>query len=134
MLIYNKENTKDLLSLNNTNYTFLFIQILKLCANHALTVDMKLTPMANSDRAWCYMAHDFSDEEVKHEKLAVKFNKAEKALEFKNKFEGCINQLKNAPKGRDYINFLINKKKLSLSHNHLMDFFIFFSLLMGVLT
>ena len=60
---------------------------------------MKLTPMANSDRAWCYMAHDFSDEEVKLENLAVKFKNAEKALEFKNKFEDCVAQLAKAPKG-----------------------------------
>ena len=59
---------------------------------------MKLTPMPNSDRAWCYTASDFSDEEIKVEQLAVKFKNAEKAESFKEVFERCLNELKSAPK------------------------------------
>ncbi|CAG5117829.1 unnamed protein product, partial [Candidula unifasciata] len=70
-------------------------QILKLCANHFLTADMKLTPMAASDRAWCYFANDFSEEEIKHEHLAVKFKTAEKAKVFQEKFDECCKQLKD---------------------------------------
>ncbi|BFZ00232.1 hypothetical protein BsWGS_03271 [Bradybaena similaris] len=70
-------------------------QILKLCANHFLTADMKLTPMASSDRAWCYFANDFSEEEIKYEHLAVRFRTAEKAKAFQEAFDACCRQLKS---------------------------------------
>ncbi|XP_059169500.1 E3 SUMO-protein ligase RanBP2-like isoform X2 [Physella acuta] len=69
-------------------------QILKLCANHYLTSEMHLTRMATSDRAWCYSAMDFSEEEMKAEQLAVKFKNAEKASAFQVVFEDCCKQLK----------------------------------------
>ncbi|KAK3769928.1 hypothetical protein RRG08_048139 [Elysia crispata] len=71
-------------------------QILKLCANHCLSADMKLTPMQSSDRAWCYTAMDFSEEEMKLEQLAAKFKNAEKAEAFKECFTKCCQQLKDA--------------------------------------
>ncbi|KAH9514726.1 hypothetical protein Btru_023426 [Bulinus truncatus] len=69
-------------------------QILKLCANHFITADMQLTTMAASDKAWCYSAMDFSEEEMKLEKLAVRFKNAEKASLFQTVFEDCCKSLK----------------------------------------
>ncbi|CAL1542870.1 unnamed protein product [Lymnaea stagnalis] len=69
-------------------------QIFKLCANHFLNSEMRLTPMASSDRAWCYSAMDFSEEEMKAEQLAVKFKTAEKASSFQVVFDDCCRQLK----------------------------------------
>ena len=56
---------------------------------------MKLTPMQSSDRAWCYTAMDFSEEEMKLEQLAAKFKNAEKAEAFKECFTKCCQQLKD---------------------------------------
>ncbi|XP_011144790.2 E3 SUMO-protein ligase RanBP2 [Harpegnathos saltator] len=61
-------------------------QVLKICANHMLRPDMELTSMANNNRAWCWVANDFADEEVKLEKLCIKFKTAEEALAFKEAF------------------------------------------------
>lgn len=68
-------------------------QVLKVCANHYISSEMKLTPLSSSDRAWCYMAQDFSEEEVKIEKIAIKFKDTDKAQEFRSVFEDCIRQL-----------------------------------------
>lgn len=39
------------------------------------------------------MAQDFSEEEVKIEKIAIKFKDTDKAQEFRSVFEDCIRQL-----------------------------------------
>ena len=67
-------------------------RVLKLCANHQITTDMTLQPNAGSDRSWVWSTlADFSEEEHKPERLAVKF-----------KTEGIAKQskrsLKNAKK------------------------------------
>ncbi|XP_014473686.1 PREDICTED: E3 SUMO-protein ligase RanBP2-like [Dinoponera quadriceps] len=62
-------------------------QVLKICANHMLRPDMELTGMANNNKAWCWVANDFADEEVKLEKLCIKFKTAEEALAFKEAFD-----------------------------------------------
>lgn len=62
-------------------------QVFKLCANHYITRDMKLQPMATSDRAWVWYANDFSEGELRQEKLAVKFKSPEVASAFKEAFE-----------------------------------------------
>lgn len=62
-------------------------QVLKICANHYITKDMKLQPMSTSDKAWVWMAHDFSEGELRQEKLAVKFKTIEQAHGFKRIIE-----------------------------------------------
>ncbi|KAK7485488.1 hypothetical protein BaRGS_00023298 [Batillaria attramentaria] len=74
-------------------------QVLKVCANHYISSDMKLTPLSASDRAWCYTASDYAEEEVKIEKFAVKFKNPEKAQEFKTVFEDCQRKLLAAEQG-----------------------------------
>ncbi|XP_069676446.1 E3 SUMO-protein ligase RanBP2 isoform X2 [Periplaneta americana] len=60
-------------------------QVLKICANHNLRPDMELTQM--NDRAWMWVAHDFADEEVRLEKLCVRFKTADEAANFKDAFD-----------------------------------------------
>ncbi|XP_041663368.1 E3 SUMO-protein ligase RanBP2 isoform X2 [Cheilinus undulatus] len=72
-------------------------QVLKVCANHWITTTMNLKPLAGSDKAWVWMANDFSDGDAKLEQLAAKFKSAELAEEFKQKFEECQRQLLDIP-------------------------------------
>lgn len=62
-------------------------QILKICANHMLRPDMELTPMTNNNKALFWVANDFADEEVKLEKLCIRFKTAEEAMSFKEAFD-----------------------------------------------
>ena len=68
-------------------------QVLKVCANHSISPDMKLSPLSGSDRAWCYTANDFAEGEMKVEKFAVKFKNPDKAGEFKSTFESCQREI-----------------------------------------
>ena len=71
-------------------------QVLKLCANHHITTDMKLMPNAGSERSWVWStAADFSEEGCKAERLAVRFKTEDIAKQFKEKFEECQEVLKN---------------------------------------
>ncbi|MCJ8732174.1 hypothetical protein PDJAM_G00208100 [Pangasius djambal] len=62
-------------------------QVLKLCANHWITSDMKLEPMKGSEKAWIWSAYDFAEGEGKVEQLAVRFKLQETANSFKEFFE-----------------------------------------------
>lgn len=62
-------------------------QVLKICANHYLTKDIKLSPLQSSKNAWCWTAQDFSDGEMQVEKLAVKFKDEDVAARFKSTLE-----------------------------------------------
>ena len=71
-------------------------QVLKLCANHHITTDMKLMPNAGSERSWVWStAADFSEEGCKAERLAVRFKTEDIAKQFKEKFEECQEIIKN---------------------------------------
>ncbi|KAL1914888.1 uncharacterized protein VTP21DRAFT_7804 [Calcarisporiella thermophila] len=60
----------------------------KVCANHLIHPDMKLSPNVGSDRSWVYaVAADLSDGEPKPETLAIRFANSENANQFKEKFE-----------------------------------------------
>ncbi|KAM6934517.1 LOW QUALITY PROTEIN: E3 SUMO-protein ligase RanBP2 [Xenentodon cancila] len=72
-------------------------QVLKVCANHWITTTMNLKPLAGSDKAWIWMANDFSDGDAKLEQLAVKFKTTELAEEFKERFEECQRLLLDIP-------------------------------------
>ncbi|XP_070771295.1 E3 SUMO-protein ligase RanBP2 isoform X3 [Enoplosus armatus] len=72
-------------------------QVLKVCANHWITTTMNLKPLAGSDKAWIWMANDFSDGDAKLEQLAAKFKSPELADEFKEKFEECQRLLLDIP-------------------------------------
>ncbi|XP_035532814.1 E3 SUMO-protein ligase RanBP2 [Morone saxatilis] len=72
-------------------------QVLKVCANHWITTTMNLKPLAGSDKAWIWLANDFSDGDAKLEQLAAKFKSPELADEFKQKFEECQRLLLDIP-------------------------------------
>ncbi|TKY85675.1 hypothetical protein EX895_005215 [Sporisorium graminicola] len=68
---------------------------LKVCANHYVTSDMKLSPNVGSDRSWVYnVAADVADGEPTAETLAIRFANSENANGFKEAFEQA--QKKNA--------------------------------------
>ncbi|KAJ1033070.1 hypothetical protein NDA16_000349 [Ustilago loliicola] len=68
---------------------------LKVCANHYVTSDMKLSPNVGSDRSWVYnVAADVADGEPTAETLAIRFANSENANGFKDAFE--LAQKKNA--------------------------------------
>lgn len=72
-------------------------QVLKVCANHWITTTMNLKPLSGSDRAWVWLASDFSDGDPRLEQLAAKFKNPELAEEFKQKFEQCQRLLLDIP-------------------------------------
>uniref|UniRef100_A0A8B9HQY7 E3 SUMO-protein ligase RanBP2 n=1 Tax=Astyanax mexicanus TaxID=7994 RepID=A0A8B9HQY7_ASTMX len=72
-------------------------QVLKVCANHWITTTMNLKPLSGSDRAWMWLANDFSDGDARLEQLAAKFKTPELAEEFKLKFEECQRFLLDIP-------------------------------------
>lgn len=72
-------------------------QVLKVCANHWITTTMNLKPLAGSDKAWIWMANDFSDGDTQLQQLAAKFKTPELAAEFKEKFEECQRLLLDIP-------------------------------------
>ncbi|KAG8038783.1 hypothetical protein G9C98_000338 [Cotesia typhae] len=62
-------------------------QVLKICANHLLSPDMELKAMPNNDKAWTWAANDYADEQVRLEKLCIKFKLVEEAQLFKEEFD-----------------------------------------------
>nr|XP_014351246.1 PREDICTED: E3 SUMO-protein ligase RanBP2 [Latimeria chalumnae] len=72
-------------------------QVLKVCANHWINTTMNLKPLSGSDRAWMWLANDFSDGDAKLEQLAAKFKTPELAEEYKQKFEECQRLLLDIP-------------------------------------
>ena len=62
-------------------------QVLKICANHYITSDIKLTEMSNSKNSWIWAAMDFADGEGKLEKFAARFKTLEISIEFQQAFE-----------------------------------------------
>ena len=71
-------------------------QVFKICANHQITTDMKLQPNAGSEKSWVWSTlADFSEQECKAERLAVRFKSEDVAKQFKEKFEECQEMLKN---------------------------------------
>ena len=72
-------------------------QVLKICANHQITAEMKLKPNAGSEKSWVWSTMaDFSEQECRAEQLAVRFKSEDIAKQFKEKFEECQEMLKNS--------------------------------------
>ena len=61
---------------------------MKLCANHHITGEMKLSPQGTTKNTWIWIASDFSESstEAQQEMFAVRFRTAEEALEFHDVF------------------------------------------------
>ncbi|KAK8396428.1 hypothetical protein O3P69_005465 [Scylla paramamosain] len=86
---------------NNTNGKVRVLMrrelVLKVCANHFITPDLKLAPMSSSDRAWIWATPDFADEEMREERFAARFKTVEQALAFKEAFEKAQKMVEAAP-------------------------------------
>ncbi|XP_057333326.1 E3 SUMO-protein ligase RanBP2-like [Microplitis mediator] len=72
-------------------------QVLKICANHLLSSDMELKAMPSNDKAWTWAANDYADEEVRLEKLCIKFKLVEEAQLFKEKFDQAKTSIPSSP-------------------------------------
>ncbi|CAL1276110.1 unnamed protein product [Larinioides sclopetarius] len=69
-------------------------QVLKICANHNILPEMKLSPLPTSDKSWVWFAQDYSEGDLVEEKFASRFKNAEIAQKFRNAFEKCQDALK----------------------------------------
>ena len=78
-------------------------QVLKVCANHFVTPDLKLQPMAGSTKSLVWMAMDASEDEVQMEQLAVKFKTEELAQQFKEAVEAAQEDMKMGGGGGDAV-------------------------------
>jgi E3 SUMO-protein ligase RanBP2 len=88
-------------------------QVLKVCCNHFVTVDMKFTALSSSDRAWTWYAQDYSEGEMKPELLAIRFKTVEQALLFKKTLDEV--QTKMSKEGKDTDKPIVGQAKSSQS-------------------
>ena len=56
-----------------------------------LRPDMELTMMPNNSKAYIWGANDFADEELRLEKLCIRFKTEEEAASFKENFDKAKN-------------------------------------------
>lgn len=76
----------------------------KICANHLINPDMKLSPNIGSDRSWVWTAiADMAEGEPITELVAIRFANSDNANIFKEKFEEAqrINASSSAPSEGD---------------------------------
>ncbi|KAF2763745.1 ran-specific GTPase-activating protein 1 [Teratosphaeria nubilosa] len=79
-LLKHKENSKTRLVMRRD-------KTLKVCANHYIVPDMKLSPNVGSDRSWVWnAAADVSEGEPEAQTLAIRFANSENANLFKEAF------------------------------------------------
>ncbi|GAB7357944.1 hypothetical protein MBLNU230_g0111t1 [Neophaeotheca triangularis] len=79
-LLKHKENGKTRLVMRRD-------KTLKVCANHYIVPDMKLSPNVGSDRSWVWnAAADVSEGEPEASTLAIRFANSENANNFKEAF------------------------------------------------
>ncbi|USP78227.1 hypothetical protein yc1106_05501 [Curvularia clavata] len=79
-LLKHKENGKTRLVMRRD-------KTLKVCANHYVVPDMKLSPNVGSDRSWVWnAAADVSEGEPEAQTLAIRFANSENANQFKEAF------------------------------------------------
>jgi len=71
----------------------------KICCNHVLTAELKLNVNPGSDRAWTWIANDYSEGESKTESFAIRFSTPEVAARFKTLFEEGQAENKKLPTG-----------------------------------
>lgn len=60
---------------------------LKVCMNHIILPDIKLTPNMSSDRAWTWVTEDYADAEPTVQTFAIRFKDSEVAAAFKAEYD-----------------------------------------------
>ncbi|GJN77242.1 hypothetical protein PLIIFM63780_000732 [Purpureocillium lilacinum] len=66
-----------------------YVKTGEVCADHHITLDMKLSPIVQSDRSWTWCAgNDMSRDGSKAQTLAARFKDSASAHEFKDAFVG----------------------------------------------
>jgi hypothetical protein len=74
--------------------------LFKICANHYLTLEMELKPMASAKNAWIWSTPaDFSNEEPSSELFAIRFKCCEDSKTFKTLFEKYTQEEKQRDRG-----------------------------------
>lgn len=66
-----------------------------------ITSNLELQEMTTSDRAWCWVGHNYSEEEPALEKLAARFKTVELALKFKNTIGDVLTALQKVEDQRN---------------------------------
>lgn len=71
-------------------------QIHKCVLNMALTTDIQISPMKQSDKAFCWVATNFAEDTEKGEleSLSVRFKNADIAARFQRTLNECLNDLR----------------------------------------
>ena len=72
-------------------------QVLKLCANHRITPELKLNEISPKQLSW--VAVDFAENEPKNELLLAKFANEDNAKQFKTEFEKAVEASKSSMGG-----------------------------------
>ncbi|XP_050071746.1 E3 SUMO-protein ligase RanBP2 [Anopheles maculipalpis] len=72
-------------------------QIFKLVLNHAITADLSITPMNNSDKAFVWGAMNHAEAPGQLEQLAARFKNEGIASEFRSTLERCQEKLRARP-------------------------------------
>lgn len=88
-------------------------QVHKICANHFITPQINLTPMAINDKAYIWAAQDFADEVVVTETFCVKFKTPSQAKLFSEAFESAkkLSSSNNSGKVADNKTVTIKKEE-----------------------
>ncbi|XP_067670560.1 uncharacterized protein [Haliotis asinina] len=89
-------------------------QVHKVACNHLIAPDMVLSPMATSERAWCWTAQDYAENQAKVELFALRFKTEEQAKQFKKKFEEAlelVRQIKAAAPAKNANNSAAEPKR-----------------------
>lgn len=71
-------------------------QIHKLVLNMKLTADLQISPMKSSEKAFCWVAQNFAEDQQNGEleSLSVRFKNADLAKKFNDAVQPIIEQLK----------------------------------------
>lgn len=72
-------------------------QIHKLVLNVAISSDLQMNAMKSSDKAYCWVAQNFAEDQQNGEleQLSVRFRNADLAIKFNRAVQDCITQLKS---------------------------------------
>lgn len=68
-----------------------------------VTTQLDMQTMSTSDRAWCWVGHNYSEDEPSVEKLAARFKNPELAQQFNVAVQAAIENLKKIQEERENV-------------------------------